>query len=288
MGHEDILALIAALAALAAPRRRRRGRPTRVSYTQNTATRMAGASVSFLAPATWTTLRRRDRRHLSFRVGHTACVYSRHVDHAGRRRAGAGESAAEHVAAATPVPSRNYVIDSGTRGGAAWRVTRLKTTDGRVRLLAQHAVARSYGPSARAWHETIVSAVSRAGSECHSGTYRQRWGRRSAPRSRRRAGGSTPSRGARRRIALASMWQGASSSTDSQVRPRKDTEPLLVWLVAPARPFRLRAAVSLLFRREPVKVRPSVKPMCEKCKIIRRHGAVLVICSNPRHKQRQG
>jgi large subunit ribosomal protein L36 len=28
--------------------------------------------------------------------------------------------------------------------------------------------------------------------------------------------------------------------------------------------------------------------MCEKCKIIRRHGAVLVICQNPRHKQRQG
>jgi large subunit ribosomal protein L36 len=37
-----------------------------------------------------------------------------------------------------------------------------------------------------------------------------------------------------------------------------------------------------------MKVRPSVKPMCEKCKIIRRHGRVLVICSNPRHKQRQG
>jgi len=28
--------------------------------------------------------------------------------------------------------------------------------------------------------------------------------------------------------------------------------------------------------------------MCEKCKVIRRHGRVLVICSNPRHKQRQG
>jgi large subunit ribosomal protein L36 len=39
---------------------------------------------------------------------------------------------------------------------------------------------------------------------------------------------------------------------------------------------------------EIVKVRPSVKPMCEKCKVIRRNGAVLVICSNPRHKQRQG
>jgi large subunit ribosomal protein L36 len=37
-----------------------------------------------------------------------------------------------------------------------------------------------------------------------------------------------------------------------------------------------------------MKVRPSVKPMCEKCKIIRRRGTVLVICQNPRHKQRQG
>lgn len=37
-----------------------------------------------------------------------------------------------------------------------------------------------------------------------------------------------------------------------------------------------------------MKVRPSVKKMCDKCKIIRRHGKILVICENPRHKQRQG
>ncbi|MBK5225178.1 MAG: 50S ribosomal protein L36 [Thermoleophilia bacterium] len=37
-----------------------------------------------------------------------------------------------------------------------------------------------------------------------------------------------------------------------------------------------------------MKVRSSVKIMCEKCKLIRRHGKVLVICTNPRHKQRQG
>ena len=37
-----------------------------------------------------------------------------------------------------------------------------------------------------------------------------------------------------------------------------------------------------------MKVRPSVKTMCEKCKVIRRHGQVLVICANARHKQRQG
>lgn len=38
----------------------------------------------------------------------------------------------------------------------------------------------------------------------------------------------------------------------------------------------------------PMKVKPSVKKICEKCRVIRRHGNVMVICENPRHKQRQG
>ena len=37
-----------------------------------------------------------------------------------------------------------------------------------------------------------------------------------------------------------------------------------------------------------MKVRASVKKMCEKCRVIRRHGRVMVICTNPKHKQRQG
>ena len=37
-----------------------------------------------------------------------------------------------------------------------------------------------------------------------------------------------------------------------------------------------------------MKVRPSVKTVCDKCKEIRRRGVVRVICTNPRHKQRQG
>jgi len=38
-----------------------------------------------------------------------------------------------------------------------------------------------------------------------------------------------------------------------------------------------------------MKVRSSVKKICEHCKIIRRRGVVMVICKrNPRHKQRQG
>ena len=32
----------------------------------------------------------------------------------------------------------------------------------------------------------------------------------------------------------------------------------------------------------------SVKKICEKCKIIKRKGRVMVICENPKHKQRQG
>ena len=40
--------------------------------------------------------------------------------------------------------------------------------------------------------------------------------------------------------------------------------------------------------RHTVKVKPSVKPICNKCRIIRRHGRVMVICADPRHKQRQG
>jgi len=37
-----------------------------------------------------------------------------------------------------------------------------------------------------------------------------------------------------------------------------------------------------------MKVRASVKQICRNCKIIRRRGAVWVICEDPRHKQRQG
>jgi large subunit ribosomal protein L36 len=37
-----------------------------------------------------------------------------------------------------------------------------------------------------------------------------------------------------------------------------------------------------------MKVRASVRRLFENCKIIKRRGVVRVICTNPRHKQRQG
>jgi len=37
-----------------------------------------------------------------------------------------------------------------------------------------------------------------------------------------------------------------------------------------------------------MKVRPSVKRICDNCRVIKRHGKILIICINPKHKQRQG
>lgn len=37
-----------------------------------------------------------------------------------------------------------------------------------------------------------------------------------------------------------------------------------------------------------MKTRASAKKICDKCKIIKRKGRVYVICTNPKHKQRQG
>ncbi|MCX6021049.1 MAG: 50S ribosomal protein L36 [Chloroflexi bacterium] len=37
-----------------------------------------------------------------------------------------------------------------------------------------------------------------------------------------------------------------------------------------------------------MKVRASVKVRCEKCRVIKRKGVLMVICVTPKHKQRQG
>ncbi|MCG2714053.1 MAG: 50S ribosomal protein L36 [Candidatus Omnitrophota bacterium] len=37
-----------------------------------------------------------------------------------------------------------------------------------------------------------------------------------------------------------------------------------------------------------MKVKASVRKICDKCKVIRRRGVVRVICATAKHKQRQG
>jgi large subunit ribosomal protein L36 len=46
---------------------------------------------------------------------------------------------------------------------------------------------------------------------------------------------------------------------------------------------------SEIVRSGTVKVRTSVKPICEHCKVVKRNGVTRIICKrNPKHKQRQG
>lgn len=37
-----------------------------------------------------------------------------------------------------------------------------------------------------------------------------------------------------------------------------------------------------------MKVKASLKKMCQDCRHVRRRGRLFVICKDPRHKQRQG
>jgi large subunit ribosomal protein L36 len=37
-----------------------------------------------------------------------------------------------------------------------------------------------------------------------------------------------------------------------------------------------------------MKVSSSVRKRCPKCKVVKRAGKLYIICSNPKHKQRQG
>jgi large subunit ribosomal protein L36 len=51
---------------------------------------------------------------------------------------------------------------------------------------------------------------------------------------------------------------------------------------------RFSAPGKRLGKEKTMKVAASVKKMCRNCKVIRRNGVVRVICTDPRHKQRQG
>nr|YP_010409084.1 ribosomal protein L36 [Adiantum flabellulatum]URH13314.1 ribosomal protein L36 [Adiantum flabellulatum] len=37
-----------------------------------------------------------------------------------------------------------------------------------------------------------------------------------------------------------------------------------------------------------MKIRASIRKICEKCRLIRRRRRIMVICRNSKHKQRQG
>lgn len=90
------------------------------------------------------------------------------------------QDAAEYVAATLPAETPRHLLDSGRRGGAAWRVVRQQTT-GRLRVDALWSAVLTrrsdVAPAGQvAWTDIRVTATSTPGSECHSGTYRQALG----------------------------------------------------------------------------------------------------------------
>jgi hypothetical protein len=144
----------------------------RISFTKKSGNRQTGTSVNFYVPSRWSALKPKDKRHQSFHEGSSRCRYS--VTFTTGQVAGTDEAPEAHVTAKVPAAGAPYVLDYGQRGSAtAWRVVRLKTTDQTVKLRAMRADRRSIGNGTHKWQETIVTASSRRGDECHSGTYRE-------------------------------------------------------------------------------------------------------------------
>jgi hypothetical protein len=91
------------------------------------------------------------------------------------------QDAAAYIAARLAPRTPRHLLDAGARGNGAFRVVRQTGIGGRVRLDALWAgvlTRRSdIAPAGQAaWTEIRVSAVSRSGDECHSGTWRQALG----------------------------------------------------------------------------------------------------------------
>jgi len=86
-----------------------------------------------------------------------------------------------YVADALPSPGPAYLLDSGQRAGTAFRTVRRRNSGEIVRIDALWARVltrrRDIVPAGQvAWTEIRVTAASRPGDECHSGTWRVRMG----------------------------------------------------------------------------------------------------------------
>jgi hypothetical protein len=105
-----------------------------------------------------------------------SCRYT--VTYTAKSVLASSQDAAAYVTARLPAPGPRFVLDTGSRGNRAFRVVRQAGIGGRVRLDALWAgvlTRRSdIAPAGQAaWTEVRVSAISRSGDECHSGTWRE-------------------------------------------------------------------------------------------------------------------
>jgi hypothetical protein len=107
----------------------------------------------------------------------TTCRYR--VTFTVRTRLGAPGDAVDRVTAALPAAGPGYLLDSGQREGAAFRVVRKRISAGlgvRVDAIWADVLTKRKDivPSGQvAWTDVRVTATSLPGNECHSGTYRE-------------------------------------------------------------------------------------------------------------------
>jgi hypothetical protein len=132
-----------------------------------------------IVPTTWRNLSAPAGRLRFVTVNNPSCRYD--VTYTVRSVLAPAQEASAYVAAALPSSSARHVLDSGVHGNRAFRVVRRPGIGGRVRLDALWATvltrrADIAPPGQVAWTQIRVTAVSRAGGECHSGTWRQALG----------------------------------------------------------------------------------------------------------------
>jgi hypothetical protein len=132
-----------------------------------------------VVPTSWRTLAAPAGRLRFLTVNNSSCRYT--VTYTVRSLLAPSQDAAAYVAAGLPSSSARHLLDSGVHGARAFRVVRQPGIGGRVHLDALWAAVLTrradIAPAGRvAWTEIRVTAVSRPGDECHSGTWRQALG----------------------------------------------------------------------------------------------------------------
>jgi hypothetical protein len=140
---------------------------------------VATSSARVMAPTTWHRLTA-PQGHLRFDVRQNgSCSFT--VSYAVTSVLAPSGNAADAVASQLPAATPKHLIDAGVRGDRAFRVIRRPGVGGRVRVdalwigvLTKRADIAPAGQSA--WTRISVSAISTAGSECHSGTWRDSLG----------------------------------------------------------------------------------------------------------------
>jgi hypothetical protein len=132
-----------------------------------------------IVPTAWRSLAAPAGRLRFLTLNNPSCRYT--VTYTVKSLLAPSQDASSYVAAGLPSPSARHLLDSGVRGNRAFRVVREPGIGGRVRLDALWAGVLTkrmdIAPAGQvAWTAVRVTAQSRAGDECHSGTWRQALG----------------------------------------------------------------------------------------------------------------